>query len=239
MLYERIMYRLLNESKIVSLTNRLSKQVMLGIRDRIDRINSTAPNEDGVRGYRISKTVSNDRTQKDFKLIIVINVYPAKNEKTIIEAMWDWEAEELNVYIKVFSKTGLLQPQHLRSIQDNLYGAIRHELEHSTQGPELAAASIKSHDDLMTNPADLQRRKDYYTNPAELPAFVSGFAIEAKKLRKPIEDVIGKYLEKIKSAMTRNNPSMDPSKIQQAIDDIKTAWMDYAKEKYKTGNFKQ
>lgn len=233
MLYERIMYRLLNESKIVSLTNRLSKQVMLGIRDRIDRINLTTPDENGVRGYRISKTVSNDRTQKDFKLIIQINIYPAKNEKTIIEGMWDWETNELNVYIKVLSKTGLLRLQHLRGIQDNLYGVIQHELEHSTQGPELAAASIKAHDEVTINPADIQRRKDYYTNPAELPAFVGGFAIEAKKLRKPFEDVVEKYLEKIKNAMTRNNPTMNPSEIQDAVDDIKMTWMNYAKEKYK------
>lgn len=175
--------------------------------------------------------MSGEENSSDTEIKVALAVMATKEDKTPVEASWDWADETLNIHVYVQSTTGKLRPDHLGMIQKRLYDATRHELEHSTQNDKLATSAIKAHSTWSADPENINKRIKYYTNPAEVPAFAAGIYNRAKKLRIPFHKAAEEDLDKIRKAMLRT-PDADPNKVEIALKKIKSAWTEEAKRRF-------
>lgn len=225
MLYSRIMVRLLQESKLDSLANSIGRSVMSVAAGQRQRINSARSKREGIKVLKLAVAT-------DVPASVVLKLSSANEDSVKIGASWDWNSNTLEIRIIVNSVTGDLETYHLKDIQTNLYDAVRHELEHSTQGTDLAVSSIEAVDRMMSDPASIEKRKNYYTDSSEVPALTSGIYNKAKKIRKPFSVFAGEYIDKIRSTMIERDPAADPESIETALQDILTTWTNYAKVRF-------
>jgi hypothetical protein len=114
---------------------------------------------------------------------------------------------------------------------------IRHELEHfdQTKGDAKQLRTLidqheyrKPGDMVGGNWADKLVR--YYTNPMEVPAFVSAAYLKAKKMRIPIDVALEENLALIQHNLT--NSTVPANLIPNAIAQIRVNWMEYARQRY-------
>lgn len=228
------MIRLLIESKLDSLSNEIARQIIFGVKKRMNLINSTRPQRDGrfmTRSTDFDEIVTDKRTNVDYQIKVAVRVMAATEDKTPVEASWDWATDTLEVHVNVLSQTGLIQNHHLGRLQDRLYDSIRHEIEHSIQGSDLAVSSIEAHSSWAEDPTNIIKRRNYYTDPSEVPAFVAGIYNKAKKLRQPFYKVVEEDLAKIRKAMKRETQA-SPSSVSRAISKIRSTWMEYAAQRF-------
>lgn len=237
MIYESIIRRLLLESKLDSLASKISRIAMKKLASSIEKINDLPRMKEGNFIVRIAKfliEISNDiapQTSEKISLSMIVKVLHTKNDKALAEASWDWQLNELNISITVQSTTGILMPIHLRMIQPYLHNAIRHELEHSSQGPELAVSSIQTGYEMMQDKKDIEKKKKYYTDPSEIPAFVAGARQQSKKQKKSFYEIIDEMLQKIERSFI-NHGINDQQMIDKTIEDIRNSWILYAEKNF-------
>lgn len=244
MLYEHILSHLLIESKIDSYTNELTRLVISNLKDEMNTINASKQTQQPGK-VPMRKSSFNLRSQRPEhmnipsgmpdsdgtnNLTLEIEVIVLQTNKDIVQINASWGGNILALQIYVSSSTGTLRPQHLLDVQKNIYETIRHELEHSTQDVSHRLSSIKSSMAMSNNPTSLAKKKNYYTDKAEMPAFVAGMYNKAKKLRIPFKDVAEENLEKITNSMLTHGAK--PAKVKQTIDVIRKAWIDYAQTRF-------
>lgn len=235
MLYRRIFERLLAESRsrYDAVASSMVRDALGLIKDSIDKVNDVQDSMTSVVGLDGKKIFGKEfkaRTKMaswPIEISIQIIVQRARTQDSVI-VVATGGGGEVTFQIKVLSKSGVLLPQHLSLIQARLYEAARHELEHLFQkeDPSIAASAHS----FFEKPHVLSRRLAYYTHPQEIPAFVSGMYMSAKKLRKPFVEVLEDNLEKIRRSMEfRGNT---PDQIEKTVGKIRKAWMSYAQTRY-------
>ncbi len=234
MLFENIFYRLLRESKLDTLANSVVRKIVLSIKNEMGNINDLPRTREGkfaIRYTALPEEVIADNADEEFKINSTIKIYGTSEDKPpSARASWDWKVRALEVHIIIMSMTGTVRLNDISGIQASLYEAIRHELEHSSNEHELVG-SIKAYNKWAADPANIKKRKLYYTDPGEVAAFTSGIYNAAKRTRQPFKDVVEDRLEKIKKSMLKD-PEADPKKVKKAIDDIRKTWIDYAKVRF-------
>jgi len=232
MFTERILQRLLIESKLDSLSASISRKVLENVKAAVDNVNSTPRKKMGkfvIRTLQLDEESIDGMTGGDATLGILIKVYSTVEDKVAVDASWDWEARTLDVYVNVMSNTGTLRPEHFGMLQARLYEAIRHEVEHSAQEDGDGAAAAYSA--WSADPTNIEKRKAYYTEPGEVGAFTAGIYNAAKRLRKPFSDMMEESLKKIRKAMERD-PNADPREVDAAIKHIRDVWTAAAEKRY-------
>lgn len=237
MLYEAIVKRLLTESKLDFLANKVSRATMKKIVSSVEEINRLPKTKQGnfiVRNGNFIVELTNDAVQKSPKKILlnlVFKILHTINDKTSVEASWDWKTNELTVFVTIQSTTSKLEPIHFNMIRPFLHNAIRHELEHSSQSSELAVSAIQSGYEMIQDKKDIEKKKKYYTDPAEIPAFIAGARQQSKKEKRSFYEIINDMLEKIKKSFIHHGIE-DQASINQAIEEIRNKWILYAEENY-------
>jgi hypothetical protein len=237
MIYESIIKRLLLESKLDSLAGKVSRIAMSKLASSSEKINNLPRTKEGNFIVRIAKfliKIRNDiapQTSEKISLSMIVKILHTKDDKAVTEASWDWKVNELNILITVQSTTGKIMPIHLGMIQPYLHNAIRHELEHSSQGPELAVSSIQTGYEMMQDKKDIEKKKKYYTDPSEIPAFIAGARQQSKKQKRSFYEIIDEMLRKIEKSFI-NHGINDQLMIDDAIKDIKNAWILYAEKNF-------
>jgi hypothetical protein len=188
-----------------------------------------------VRTGNFVVEVSNERAStapKNFKVNVQVKVFHTKEKNAaIVEASWDWLTKEIDVRLSIQSVTGKIEPLHLNMIRSRLYNVVRHELEHSSQGSELAVSSIESAHEMFQDKTNLEKKKKYYTDPSEVPAFVAGIRNQSKKERKPFFEIMEDDLDRIRKSIVRLGIS-DEETIEPVVDSIRKVWIDYAKNRF-------
>lgn len=235
MIYQFVIKRLLSESKYDSFASLASRKVLRLIKDSIQEINAAedVTTSDGVSAKEFTgKTEVSGRLGKSpeivtIKLPVQVIIQRSKMRDSASVTATAPQGQIL-FQIKVFSRTGTLLPIHFSLIQEKLYEAARHELEHLFQeeDPSTSAAAYS----FFEKPHVMSRRLAYYTHVQEIPAFVAGMYMRAKKMRKPFSEVVEDNLEKIRKGMLfRGNT---PEQTERIVARIKKAWMSYAKTRY-------
>ena len=231
-LEERILTRLIKESKLDSLSSSISRRVLGSVKAAADQINSVPRKRVGkfaVRTLQLEEEVIEGIAEDRAELGVLVKVYSTVEDKVAIDASWDWEARTLDVYVNVMSSTGTLRPEHFGMLQARLYEAIRHEVEHSAQ--EDGGGAAEAYSAWSADPTNIEKRKAYYTEPGEVGAFTAGIYNAAKRLRKPFSDAMEESLKKIRKAMERD-PDADPREVEAAIQYIRDVWTTAAAKRY-------
>lgn len=235
MIYQNVIERLLSESKYDSFASLVSRRVLRLIKDSIQEINAAedVTTSDGVTAKEFTaKTEVSGRLGKSseitaIKLPVQVIVQRGRRQDSVSVTATAPQGQIL-FQVKVFSRSGTLLPIHLSLIQEKLYEAARHELEHLFQeeDPSTSAAAYS----FFEKPHVMSRRLAYYTHAQETPAFVAGMYMRAKKMRKPFSEVVEDNLEKIRKGMlSRGNT---PEQADRLIARIRKSWMSYAKMRY-------
>ena len=235
MIYQVIFERLLSESRYDSIASSVTRKVLQLVKDSMGDINAAedVTTSDGITAKEYSaKTSMTDRIDRNSEPITInipvqIIVQRSRSQESASVTATAPEGQII-FQIKVMSRSGVLLPSHLSLIQEKLYEATRHELEHLLQDedPSTSAAAYS----FFEKPQVMSRRLAYYTHPQETPAFVSGMYMRAKKMRKPFADVIEDNLEKIRKGMLfRGNT---PEQADRLISKIRRSWMSYAKSRF-------
>ncbi len=235
MIYQIILERLLVESKYDSVASSITRKVMDVIKKSMEKINASeeVATSDGISARefttKIEMTTLMDEDDELMTIVLPIQLIVQRSKTQNFAGITATAPKGQIIFqIKVFSKTGTLLPMHLSLIQEKLYEAARHELEHLFQEEDpTTSASAQS---FFEKPQVLSRRLAYYTHPQETPAFVSGMYMRAKKMRKPFIEIVEENLEKIRKGMLfRGNT---PEQTERLIDKIRRNWISYAKKRY-------
>jgi len=118
-------------------------------------------------------------------------------------------------------------PSSLNDIYMDVIDAIRHEIEHFTQGGENVIAS-------KTLPSDMSIRqkiqtgelpaKEYFLLKKEIPAMLQGLYLKAKKSKQPFNQVVDSYLDRWKSIKDENG---NPYITEEDKQEILKTWRTY------------
>ena len=154
-----------------------------------------------------------------------------KNQTMFVEGAWNFTDNRLEISIKINSPDGKFKPQFLEEMNERLAEITRHELEHFFQSEDLQKTSTASGQKFLSNKSDIDARVDYYTNPAELPAFVAGINNLSKRTGKSFNQIVDEHMEKIYSAVERSNPDASKKELKK-LDTIKQTWINFAKQKF-------
>jgi len=257
MLYETVMVKLLQESKMDSLANEISRRVMRTIRDAMPTIEATEPAQ--IPGYankilsRHYETMWNmprpefslepnalnpqyAEENKDMDIDIKVDVIKQSTDSAHVNASWGGKRLELKIIVK--STSGMLMGTHLSMIQFHLYDAVRHELEHAAQPVKTKLSAVLAASNMATNPNSIPKTRDYYINMGEKPAFAAGMYNRAKKLRIPVSDVFEERLKQIESGLMKKLKKGEGSeKVTDAIEAIRQAWTKATRERYPKAQF--
>lgn len=241
-LEERIFYRLLIEGQLDTLANVIRRDVTNELRDSTQEINSSPViriNE-RFRGREfelVSRSVyehpQDPHKGGEIGWVVYLQMIGAtpKDQTMFMEGAWNFTDNILEISIKINSPDGKFKPQFLEEINARLAEITRHELEHFFQSADLQKTSTTSGQKFLSNKSDIDARVDYYTNPAELPAFVAGINNLSKRTGKSFNQIVDEHMKKIYSAVERSNPNASKEELEK-IDKIKQAWINFAKEKF-------
>ena len=118
-------------------------------------------------------------------------------------------------------------PSSLNDIYMDVIDAIRHEIEHFTQGGENVIAS-------KALPSDMSIRqkiqtgelpaKEYFLLKKEIPAMLQGLYLKAKKSKQPFNQVVDSYLDRWKSIKDENG---NPYITEEDKQEILKTWRTY------------
>lgn len=235
MIYQVIFERLLSESRYDSIASSAARKVLQLVKDSIEDINASedVTTSDGVTAKEFTaKTefiAQLDRSEEPVTINLPVQIIVQRSRRQDSAAVTATAPEgQILFQIKVLSRSGTLLPAHFSLIQEKLYEAARHELEHLFQeeDPSTSAAAYS----FFEKPQVMSRRLAYYTHPKETPAFVAGMYMRAKKMRKPFAEVVEDNLEKIRKGMLfRGNT---PEQAERLVSKIRKSWMSYAKSRY-------
>jgi len=238
MLIKSIFQRLLVESKLDFLANDVNRSTIRRLVDLMDKINELPRRKEGNFVTRTGSFVIRVENEKvavaprTFNVNIQTKVFHTKEKNAaIVEASWDWATKELDVFLNIQSVTGKIETLHLSMVRSRLYNVIRHELEHSSQGSDLAASSIESGHEMSQDKANLEKKKRYYTDASEVPAFVAGIRNQSKKEHRSFYDVMEDDLDRIRKSIFRIG-TIDEKTTESVVDSIRKVWIDYAKDRY-------
>ena len=219
MLYDKIVRRLLKESKLDSFARQINRMTMDGIKNVISSKSTKRKNK-----FRFK----NEATDQEGSTIEVVTdvLFRENNNRVSVSAGWDWKNRAMDVLVKIPDDVD--NYKNLQEIQSKLYEAIRHELEHSTQSDEEVDSAEEAYHEFEQDKYDVDAIKNYYANESEVPAFVAGIYHAAKRLRKPFYELMEDRLEKIKKNMSKRADDIEPSYINSSVEEIRTAWKNYA-----------
>lgn len=211
------------ESRYDSMAGIISRKALSMAKRSMEQVNAS-----GTKQVSVEDQVDIQLTHAPMTIHLTVQLTLQRSTTDSAIVVASGARDEIDFRIKVVSKTGMMLPLHLSYIQDRLYEASRHELEHLFQDedPSTAQSAIS----FFEKPQVMSRRLAYYTHPNEIPAFVSGMYMKAKKLRRPFSDVVEENLEKIRRSMEfRGNT---PAQADRLIAKIRRAWMSYAKSRF-------
>jgi hypothetical protein len=239
---ERIFHRLLIEGQLDTLANVIRRDVTNELRDSAQEINSSPvvkiDKQFRGREFTLKSRSVHEHPQDPYKgseinWVIYLQVIAAtpKNQTMFVEGAWSFTDNRLEILIKINSPDGMFKTQFLEEINERLSEVIRHELEHFFQSEDLQKASVEAGQKFFSNKSDIDARVDYYTNPAELQAFVAGINNLSKRTGKSFSEIADEHMKKIHSAAQRSNPDASPEELKK-LDAIKQNWIDFAKQKF-------
>jgi hypothetical protein len=154
-----------------------------------------------------------------------------------IEGALDFESNELEVLITINSQNGDFKPEFLQEINQRLSDVVRHEIEHFFQPEDLRQVSTDAGQKFFANKSDVAARVEYYTNSAELPAFVRGMINRARKISRRTGNTFSKTfygmvddnMKKIEASFKNANPNV-AEEDEEKIETIRKTWVDYARQ---------
>ena len=108
---------------------------------------------------------------------------------------------------------------------------LRHELEHSTQSEKSRVGEFEW--------SDLERAEQYFTDPKEVAAWVSGLYKRAKMTKTPFIVVLNDRLRGWKERMLyrekwARKPPVDPAEVDAVLGRIREKFLDYARRRFFT-----
>jgi len=236
-LYERVVDRLLVESKTDTLAKQLVQHIIVVCKAARARINTQKKlkvmmevpwpsflKKRGVEGASNTRPIN-------FQLQII--VVKGRRDAASVSGFWAGSKNILQVEILVESTTGDLQLEMLSMIQTKCYETVRHELEHATQPPEYIkqAASVNRNLTKYANIwEDPEAVEAYFSSPGEVEAYVAGIYHASKRARMPFigyaNNLIKRYIE-----VARKHGS-DVSKVRAVFQRVRKLWIAYAKKRF-------
>ena len=226
--------RLMTESKLDSRASLISRDVIQHLKNNMDEINATVGKfmsptvKVMVKDAEFSlPTKKSDSSQPDIATRVVLKIFEQPRDG--VQSTAGFGGNTLRITLVIMSTTGNLKPLHLSKIQEESYEAVRHELEHSVQDSQ-DVSSVVTFNEMMKDKKNLASFKKYHLNRKELPAFVSGIYNQAKKLRRPFLTTLDEFLKK--AAMGPLKAGAPPDKVQSVIEEIRSAWIDYARIRF-------
>lgn len=122
-----------------------------------------------------------------------------------------------------------------RDFYNRLQFTIRHELEHFVQiiinKQDVGSTGYPNFRNTTSNNDLWNKFKDYYLNPLELEAFVTGFYYQAKKTKKPFQSIVSQYLQNEAKALVIKF-HIHPEEVYKFISLVYDKYLEYAKQRY-------
>jgi predicted DNA-binding protein len=239
---ERIFHRLLIEGQLDTLANVVRRDVTNELRDGMQEINSSPivridkqfrGREFELKSRSVYEHPQDPQKGSEIDWVVYLQMIGAtpKNQTMFLEGAWNFTDNRLEISIKINSPDGKFKPQFLEEMNERLAEITRHELEHFFQSEDLQKTSAEAGQKFFSNKSDIDARVDYYTNPAELPAFVAGINNLSKRTGKSFNQIVDEHMEKIYSAVERSNPDASKKELKK-LDTIKQTWINFAKQKF-------
>lgn len=239
---ERIFHRLLIEGQLDTLANVVRRDVTNELRDSTQEINSSPivridkqfrGREFELKSRSVYERPQDPQKGSEIDWVVYLQMIGAtpKNQTMFVEGAWNFTDNRLEISIKINSPDGKFKPQFLEEMNERLAEITRHEIEHFFQSEDLQKSSAKAGQKFFSNKSDIDTRVDYYTNPAELPAFVAGINNLSKRTGKSFNQIVDEHMEKIYSAVERSNPDASKKELKK-LDTIKQTWINFAKQKF-------
>ena len=206
---------LVNESKVLTegrydkVTNELSKTAMINIKKGKKRF------EDKIRLFT-----------RTFVDIVFYVKYSDEYNNPRVYAATHLDPKAIRSYFKnkriifdveVPTENGVIVKEHLPELLSELKNIVRHEIEHVTQS-RFKDRQRKGFFTSRSYPENLTYT-EYLTEPYETEAYVRGLYKKAKTLRKPFNDVLNDYFERLR---------IEGELTPEEVDIVKTHWLSYA-----------
>lgn len=122
-----------------------------------------------------------------------------------------------------------------RDFYNRLQFTIRHEFEHFVQliinKKDVGAKGSPDFHNSTSNNDFWNKFKEYYLNPLELEAFVTGFYYQAKKTKKPFQSIVSQYLQNEAKAIVVKY-HIHPEEVYKFISLVYDKYLEYAKQRY-------
>lgn len=205
----------INESKVLTegrydkVTNELSKTAMINIKKGKKRF------EDKIRLFT-----------RTFVDIVFYVKYSDEYDNPRVYAATHLDPKAIRSYFKnkriifeveVPTENGVIIKGHLPELLSEIKNIVRHEIEHVTQH-RFKDRQRKGFFSSRSYPENLTYT-EYLTEPYETEAYVRGLYKKAKTLRKPFNDVLNDYFERL-----RIEGELTPEEVEI----VKTHWLAYA-----------
>jgi ADP-ribose pyrophosphatase YjhB (NUDIX family) len=201
--------RIINEGRYDNVTNELTKRTMYQIRrgkkrfeDKIKLFSRTFV--DIVFYVKYSDEYDNPRVYAATHINPKAIRSYFKNKRIIFE-------------VEVPTSGGVIINEHLPELLAELKNIIRHEIEHVTQF-KFKDRQRKGFFSTRSYPENLTY-VEYLTEPYETEAYVRGLYKKSKTLRKPFNDVLNDYFERLR---------IEGELTPEEVDTVKTNWLSYA-----------
>lgn len=257
-LHEQVLVALLVEAKIDTYARKLTQKVINVVKKKSDDINKKRilrltmkvpwpgflKRRDSMDTPEIRMArsrLTGNHGPKPFgqdELVVKLSIgIDRKNDQDDagINASWNPLLNELNIELVIFSKSGLITKQHFSMIQREAYGAIRHELEHSTQSLEkLSGAAAAGQEMMRGSPREVWRSPktlgNYLMSEAEIEAWVAGMHHKARRTRTPFIKVVDDTVEHLMRETTKMGGQA--VEMRNLLMTVRWKWIEYAKKRF-------
>ena len=223
-LYERVVLRLLVESRIDTFARTITRKIVQLIIQRIEKLDAKK---------RITIVIKNlDPAHEDFNLKLTVTLKQRGDNRVNVAGSWTPALDELDVNVFFETRNGLFDKTLLSGLQQKLYDTVRHEVEHSAQEKPANMYSDEEEDeDEGALWRDLTRLQDYFLSDREIPAFVAGLYHQAKRTRRPFINVLDDKLAAYERVAVHYN-AKNSRKVRRLFQKIRGEWVAYAERRF-------